>query len=45
MTCDVCDEPAKVLVVQPDEPGGVPHPLCALHLAQFAQDLLAAEPG
>ncbi|WP_043654500.1 hypothetical protein [Nocardia thailandica] len=40
-TCDVCDEPAEVIVVQPSEDGGHPHPLCAEHVEQLGRDLKA----
>jgi hypothetical protein len=42
VTCDVCDEPADVALVQPgDDTADGPTALCAYHLAKFAVDLLA----
>jgi hypothetical protein len=42
VTCDVCDQPADVAIVQPgDDTSPGPSALCAYHLALFAVQLLA----
>lgn len=44
MTCDVCDGPADVALVQPSD-SPIAYTLCAQHLVGFANDLLSTQTG